>query len=208
MRQWIVVHLILGAALGSASAGPAPKDAPGVAGEGKTLALVGVGNVDPAMVDRVRAFVEEQTAVPVRLEEARPEAGESLQADGESLADAVGPHDLCLVALALPVRDASEHAVYLYDRNIAVVNARALKPASGDMETYGRRLEKVVMRSYGLLMGLEQVPNPHSALWPYRNLEELDAIGRGFDPPTLWRFQEIAKERGARLLRDSPFYRD
>lgn len=172
---------------------------------GKTLALVAVGGVDEAMVRRVRDFAERNLAIPVRLAPSKAESGTALHDIGVALAGALEPDDIAMVVLASPASDVKDHAVYLYDRNTAVVNADALKPEPEDAETYGRRLEKLVMRSYALLLGIKVVPNPQSALFPYKNLDELDAIGRGIDPPTLRQVQEAAEKLGVKPVKGSPF---
>ncbi|HOW96150.1 MAG TPA: hypothetical protein P5567_08510 [Kiritimatiellia bacterium] len=170
------------------------------------ISLVVVGDLDPAMAERVRAFAQENLALPVRLLEPREAAAaSSLNEIGDAAAEAMGPEDTCLVVLAVPTEDLPNHGVRLQEKNSAVVNARLLKPAGGDEEQYGRRLDREVMMSIGLLMGLETCPNPQCAMWLYSNDEELDMKGRNYCPPCLERIQKLAVERGLKIVADSPF---
>jgi hypothetical protein len=61
------------------------------------------------------------------------------------------------------------------------------------------------MRGIGLLLDVPQVPNPQSAMWSYRTMEELDWMGRNFDPPSLMKLQQNAIVMGLPLIKDSPF---
>ncbi len=168
------------------------------------IALVRVGETPEDLVVRVRDFVERNTAIPVRIRDARPAEGDSLTDIGRRLTGLMEPEDVFLIALARPESEFEEHAVYLYDQNVAVVNARVLEHPD-DPETYGRRLEKITMRSIGLMLGVDPVPNPHSAMYPYRSMKELDAMGRNYDPPTLINVQKAAVEQGMDLIRESPY---
>jgi hypothetical protein len=172
----------------------------------KTLAIQPVGDVAPEMAQRVRDFAERNLALPVRLAPRRDVVPGDLEAQGPALGDALGPDDAFLVALVWPTEEDERHAIYLYDSHTAVVNARTLKQGVTTDEQYGRRLEKLTMRSFGLLLGIDAVPNPQSAMFPYRTFEELDGIARGIDPPTLRRLQRAAMGRGLVLVKDSPFY--
>lgn len=172
----------------------------------RSISLVTVGAVDPAMAERVRAFAQENLALPVRLlapREAAPAA--TLNDIGAAAGAAMGEGDVCLVVLAWPLEDFPNHGILMPEANTAVVNARALKPEGDDAERYGRRLEREVMMSIGLLLGLEACPNPECALWLYSNDEELDAKGRNYCPPCLARVQALGQEKGLALVTDSPF---
>jgi hypothetical protein len=170
------------------------------------IALVAVGDVDPALAERVRAFAQENLALPVRLlapREAAPTA--SLNEIGEAARAAMGAVDVCLVVLAAPLEDFPNHGILLPESKVAVVNVRALKPEDGDVERYGRRLEREAMMSIGLLLGLEPCPNPQCAMWLYSNDDELDAKGRNYCPPCLDRVQQFGREKGLTLVTNSPF---
>ena len=170
------------------------------------IVLVAVGEVDPAVAERVRAFAQENLALPVRLlaaREATP-AG-SLNEIGEAARAAMGEADVCLVVLALPLEEFPNHGIMLPESRTAVVNVRALKPEDNDAERFGRRIEREAMLSIGLLLGLDPCPNPQCAMWLYSNNEELDAKGRNYCPPCLDRAQKLALEKGSKIVTESPF---
>lgn len=179
---------------------PAEANAPG-----KGIGLIAVGDMDPALMKRIRAFVEENTAIPVQLLETRAPSAESLFDEAVALGSEIDDDTLCVIGITVPGKAVSEHAVYNYDQRTCVINAGALAPEDDDEELYARRLEKVAMRSCGLLFGLESVPMPLSAMYPYQTLDELDSIARGIDPPTLQKLQKIVKGMGVQLTPTSPF---
>ncbi|MBU1692363.1 MAG: hypothetical protein KJ726_07965 [Verrucomicrobia bacterium] len=182
-----------------------PEPAPVPAVE-RAIALVAVGDVDPALAERVRAFAQENLALPVRLlapREAAPAA--SLNEIGEAAGAAMGEADVCLVVLAAPLEDFPNHGILMPEAKTALVNVQALRPEDGDAEQYGRRIEREVMMSIGLLLGLEPCPNPQCAMWIYATDEELDAKGRNYCPPCLDRVQKLGLEKGLTLVADSPF---
>lgn len=175
--------------------------------EPRGVALVAVGAVDAALVERVRAFVEHNLALPVRVAAPlEPDAESATLSDVMTrVAAALTSADVCVVGVVQPGFDAAEHSIYDYEKRAGVINARILAPDPEDAELFGRRVEKLVVRSYGLLLGGELVPMPYSALYPYQNLQELDQIARTLDPPSLVRVQRNAVEQGVRLLETSPF---
>lgn len=178
----------------------------GARAEDPILSLVAVGDLDPAMAERVRAFAQENLALPVRLlepREAKPAA--SLHEIGEAAGESIGEADVCLVVLAVPLEELPNHGTQLPDQRTAVVNARLLKPEGGDEEQYGRRLEREVMMSIGLLLGLQTCPNPQCAMWLYSNDDELDMKGRNFCPPCLDRVQKLAMGKGLKIVAESSF---
>ncbi len=162
------------------------------------------GEIPEDLAIRVRAFIEYHTAIPVRLTPVEMGDGESLREIGEPLNKILEPDDVFLVVFAWPDtgHEANEeHAAYLYDHEVAVINARVLEDTD-DLETYGRRLEKVAMHSVGIMLGVEPVPNPRSAMFPYRTIEQLDMMGRNYDPPSLHNVQRAASKRGIDLMED------
>jgi hypothetical protein len=171
----------------------------------KAIGLVPVGSVDAAFVERVRSFVEGNTALPVRVLPSQKPAGKSLDEEGTAAGKWLTGSEVCLVVLVEPTEDIQPHGVLLPNQHVAVVNVKSLRPVDGDAEKYGRRLEREVMQSIGLLLGIEPCPNPQCALWAYKTDEELDIKGRNFCPPCLNRVQKAARERGVKLIESSPF---
>jgi len=167
------------------------------------VALAVVGEMPDAQAERVREFVQVNTSLQVLRLPALREDGETLEAVLESLLDARPAEMAALVLLYAGAGEFEQHSIYRYDRNICIVNATAMR--SDDEEQYLRRLEKLTMRGIGLLLDVPQVPNPQSAMWSYRTMEELDWMGRNFDPPSLMKLQQNAIVMGLPLIKDSPF---
>ncbi len=168
------------------------------------LGLVVAGTWSDTQAERVRAFVERNTSVAVRLRpDPVPPANEPLVDLRDGLQVERHPEDAALVVLYNGAGTFEPHSVYDYDAVVAIINLPVI--AHDDEETFLRRVEKLTIRSFGLLLDVPLVPNPHSALWTYRTTEELDFMGRNFDPPSLLRFQENAAALGIPLLSKSPF---
>jgi len=175
---------------------------------GKTLALIGVGEVDDELLLHIEAFVEKHSALPVRILPPRRVGGSNLRAVASKLAGERAAGDVCLVGVVTTVDNSDKHTLYAYEKRVGIVNARVLKTEDCDDECYRRRLDRLAMRSYALLLGATLVPIPQSCLYPYTDLEELDRIGRTLDPPSLYQVQNAAMEQGVRLVEDSVFYRE
>lgn len=163
---------------------------------GKSIAFVAVGPVDSALMDRVVAFVKENTSLNIHVLPAMEVTGDTLDAIAAGAGKAMGADDATLVVLADPAADIKPHGVSFPEQRIAVVNVKSLKPASGDAETFGRRVEREVMQSIGMQLGLQACPNPQCAMWSYSTDEELDAKGRNYCPPCMGALQNAAKEKG------------
>lgn len=169
------------------------------------LAIGVIGSMPCDQVERVRAFVEKNTAIAVRqLDTVEPAEPAALLEDAAAwVDDRREPRDACVVWFYTGDESSEEHAIYQHEQATAVVNVNALM--TDDEEVYMRRLERLAMRSVGLLLDVPPVPNPQSAMFSYRTLEELDRMGRNFDPPSLMRLQENAVDKGIPLIEPSPF---
>ena len=172
----------------------------------KPAALVALGEVEPALMERLKNWAQDNLAVEVPLAPAETNAVESLQAAVDWGAKRVGESEVGLVVVVNPSGPVMNHGVYAEKERVAVVNVKAMKADDPDAEKLARRLERQVMRSLGLLYGLDMSPNPLSAMSHYGTLAELDQIGRNFDPPWLVKFQERAVELGIPLNTDCPLY--
>ena len=169
------------------------------------LAIGVIGSMPCHQVERVRSFVEKSTAMAVRrLDTVEPaEPAVILEDAADWVGDQREPRDACVVWFYTGGESSEEHAIYRYEQATAVVNVNALM--TDDEEVYMRRLERLTMRSVGLLLDVPPVPNPQSAMFSYRTLGELDRMGRNFDPPSLMRLQENAVDKGIPLIEGSPF---
>ena len=198
MQRTMTLALVAGLAAAAISMAAEPT-APAKPAPNKAIALVQAGPVGPALVSRVRQFVEDNIGVSVRLLPAQEPAGKTLDEEGAAVSALMTDRDICLVALVMPTEGIKAHGVILPQKHVAVVNAGALKPAGNDTEKYARRLERETMQSIGLLLGVSYCPNPQCVLWAYTTDDELDAKGRNFCPPCLEKVQRAARENGAKL---------
>lgn len=170
------------------------------------VALIVLGDQQDELATRVKSWAEENLAIPVPVLPAQPDQKfktfEEVADYGKSLLE---PERLGLVVLWNPDSDVSSHGAYYPEHHVAMVNLQAMMTADTDAETIARRLERQVIRGICLVMGLEPNPNPHSAMFNYSTMEELDAIGRNLDPPWLMRLQEKAVAAGISIDVNNPF---
>jgi len=162
----------------------------------KAIALVKVGALDDALVTRVENFVKSDLGIPVHVLAPQESADESLDQIGARVAKLMGPQDVACVAIVLPKTENKAHGVFLPENKVSVLNAGALKPANGDAEVFGRRLEKETMQSIGMLLGLQVCPNPECAMSSYSGDNGLDAKGRNYCPPCRDKFMKAAAAKG------------
>ena len=183
---------------------PAPEaaapaaEAPAATAE-KGVALIKLGAVDDALVERIRAFVASNLRVPVRLLAAQEVASASLEEAAKQAAALLGPDDAFVVALAGFGPEVTTHGVSLPDIRAAAVNVTALQPSDNDAETLGRRVERQVMQSIGMQVGMGPCPNPQCAMWVYTTEEELDAKGRNYCPPCQDRAEQGLTAQGFKV---------
>jgi hypothetical protein len=170
------------------------EEAPATAG--KTIAVVGVGDIDVGTMEAVRQFAEENSLFKVRLLPALQPVGGTLDQEGSAAAKTMGDNDLFVVAVVMPKEDIKAHGVYLPDARVAVVNALAMKPTEDKKDFFTRRLQRQTVRSIGMLMGLEACPNPQCCMTSYRNVEEMDQIGMNFCPPCWDKEEKLGKAKG------------
>ncbi len=170
--------------------------APAQPGAGKSIAFVAVGPVDSALMDRVLAFAKENTGFKFRVVPALESSGETLDAIAAEAGKVLTADDAVLIVLANPAADIKPHGAFFPEQRVAVVNLKSLKPAVDDAEVYGRRADRGVMQSIGMLLGVPSCPNPQCAMWQYTTDEELDSKGRNYCPPCMGVIQKAAEDKG------------
>ena len=162
----------------------------------KAITIVNAAAVDAPMLERIRAFAEQELHVPVRVLEKPSLAGkESFQAMEKAAQSVKTEADVTLIVLT-GFNNESSHLTVYSNSSIAVVNIQPLY--TDDAETFGRRVERQVMRSAAFSFGLEPTPDPFCVTRDYDSLEDLDTMGRNFSPPWQGRFAEEAGKRGLR----------
>jgi len=165
----------------------------------KALLMVRVGNVDEALMGRLHDWAQRNLMLPVRMLTPLEVTADTLDGLADDLEKLMNPDDVALVAVVAPTNDLPAHGLSLPGRRIALVNAAALRKDDPDPERYGRRLDRMVMRGFGFLLGMVPCPNPQCALWQYTNNDELDSIGRNFCPPCQDRTLAAAGAHGIRV---------
>lgn len=170
--------------------------------------LVKAGNMDEALLMRLRDWAQEQLALSVPLAESLELGSVSdLNDVVEQAASRVGADGLGAVVLFVSTNDVPHHGVYRPEQRVVVINVNAMRAGAGaDDEVLARRLERQVIRGICTLLGLDQSPNPQSAYSPYETLEQLDQIGRNLDPPWQKKMQERARELGLAIDADNPYF--
>jgi hypothetical protein len=179
-------------------------EAPVQAAPRNPVALVVAGPVDEAVVARVKAWAEEQLAIPVPLAEALETKGASMDAVAREASARLAPEDLGVIVLLKSEQELPNHGIFNPDLRVVVVNVNRMAK-DADEETFGRRMERQVIRGIGSLLGLELSPNPESAMAFYSTMEELDMMGRNLDPPWLYQLQQRARAFGLPLDPANPY---
>ncbi len=199
MRSFLVTLIILVLAVTLPASGV--RAAEEAATDLNHLKLGVLGSASSELLDRVHAFAEAHTGIPIQRIDPIPDAEKDDLHDWFEVLD-VGQGSFTVYLYAGDTKY-EPHILHSPSGRYAIVNLRALY--TEDQEVYLRRVEKLFMRSIGLLLEVPLVPNPHSAMWTYQTLEDLDIMGRNFDPPSLLRLQQNAKDRGIAIGVDSPF---
>lgn len=166
---------------------------------GKRIVLRTAGNVDAKWVERVLAFSRENTGLDIQATEPIAGALASLNDAANAASEQLGSEDAFAVVLVGITTDETAHGICLSEKRVAVINVRALLADQPDEERAGRRLDRQVMQSIGMLAGMPPCPNPQCVLWAYTNMEELDAKGRNLCPPCYDKLQQKAHAQGLRF---------
>ena len=173
------------------------------AAEDRAFSLATAGDVDSALVERVRARLEEGSGAAVRLAPAIPlEPGQSLDAIGRAAAKTLGEGDPGIIVLARPT-DAQPQGVCLPGEHFAVLNLAKLE-VGADASKVERRAGQEGLRVMATLLGMSPCPFPLCVLVGYDKLEDLDIMSGSFCPPCQDRFTRLAREAGIRMVDISP----
>lgn len=169
------------------------------AAEERAFALAPAGEVDSALVERVRVRLEETSGAAVRLATAIPlEAGQGLDAIGRAAAKTLAEGDPGIIVLARP-EGVQPQGVCLPWEHFAVLNVAKLE-AGADADRLERRATQESLRVMATLLGMSPCPFPLCVLVGYEKLEDLDLMSGSFCPPCQDRFSRLAREAGIRLV--------
>lgn len=160
----------------------------------KAITLVNAAAVDAPLLERVRAFAENELHVPVRIVENQKLVGkENFAAMEKAVRRIKTGADVSLIVLSGFNSEPRHLSVYLKS-GIAIINTQLLY--TSDAETFARRIERQVMRAAAFSFGLDPTPDPFCVTRDYTSLEDLDSMGRNFSPPWQKKFAEEAERRG------------
>jgi len=156
-----------------------------------------VGKIDPAITKRLKAFIERDAMLAVRVADPIAPAGAKLVQQADSAKGQLDPKAMLSILLTSEHKGDPGHAHLNPTNKIAVINVTNL--VDEKEETTMRRLERQTTRAVAVSLQLKPCPNPQCGLFPYRDLKELDKIGRGFCPPCQMFREQAAKNMDIKL---------
>ena len=169
-----------------------------LAAEERAFALATAGEVDSALVERIRVRLEETSGAAVRPAPAVPlEDGPGLDAIGRAAAKTLAEGDPGIIVLARPAGDQPQGVCLPWER-FAVLNVAKLE-AGADADRLERRVTQEGLRVMATLLGMSPCPFPLCVLVGYEKREDLDLMSGSFCPPCQDRFARLAREAGIRV---------
>ena len=172
------------------------------AAETRVFALASAGDVDAALVERVRANLEESSGAAVRLAAPVPlEAGQAMDVIGRAAVQTLADTDFAVIVLARPLDDRPQ-GVCLPKERFAVLNVARLE-VGADAAKLERRATQEGLRVMTMLLDMAPCPFPLCVLVGYEKVEDLDQMSGNFCPPCLDRFTRVAREAGLKLIEKS-----
>ena len=168
---------------------------------GKSILLVNAGAINTQAMEEIRQFAEKSLLVPVRTIHRADNAQKtplSLTALAQSCASLLTNNDVCLVVICKQPETVTETILVAPDQNWAAVNVTPLK--TKDNALFNKRAERQVMRAITALFGVGYSLDPHAVNKHIISVEQLDEMGRNYDPPSLDQFHKQAILRGMEIL--------
>ncbi len=163
--------------------------------------LIAPKDMEDEIVKRVEEWMKQNLHYDVRVQ--RKESWKP--GTGDNLIKALLPEtekDVIVTVILSPSLDPLEqHAFVDPERRVGVIHVGGLVPAIEEKTL--RRLDRQAMRIVGFALGIPPQPIPFCCLFPYRSLEELDAIGRGFSPPAQALYRKQLVKHGIPLSKDA-----
>ena len=173
------------------------------AAEERTFLLATAGEVDAALVEHTRAYMELNSGAAVTLAPAIPvEPGQSLESIGRAAAKTLGKNDHSIIVLAA-ADTGQPQGVCLPQLRFAVLNLARLGEKV-DEARLERRTGQEALRVMSMLLDMAPCPFPLCVLVGYEKTEDLDQMSGNFCPPCQTRFLRLAQEAGIRLVEGAP----
>ena len=173
------------------------------AAEERTFLLATAGEVDAALVEHTRAYMELNSGAVVTLAPAIPaEPGQSLESIGRAAAKTLGKNGHSIIVLAA-ADTGQPQGVCLPQLRFAVLNLARLGEKV-DEAKLERRTGQEALRVMSMLLDMAPCPFPLCVLVGYEKTEDLDQMSGNFCPPCQTRFLRLAQEAGLRLTEGAP----
>lgn len=178
-----------------------PNEAPGVV-------LVGIAQLDKALLVRVRDYLAETFACPVRTEIRPNLVMKDPTKQGMELAKLLKEGDVALVAWMNVPQDVKFREALFISKSVGILNVWAMRPKMlgeiDEHEQYAQRLEKESVRVTGSLLGLSPCPMPRCALCRTTTERALDEKGRNLCPPCRGKALRVLETKGISLNPATP----
>lgn len=172
------------------------------AGEGEFhFLLVAPENMDEKIVTRVEQWMTIQLHYPVKVQRLPAWDGNTADEQMAAVLKPKGEHEIAAVVLASTMEPADKHAVVDVKRMAGVVHVGALVPTIEEKTL--RRLDRQAMRIVGFSLEIPAQPIPYCCLYSYKNLKELDQIGRAFSPPAQALYRKQLQKKGIPLSKSA-----
>lgn len=174
-----------------------------LAAGGRTFVMVPAGDVEPGLAESVRAYMQDNAEVVVRLAAPVPLVpGQDLEALGRAAAQTVTKADFAVIVLAQPVDDQPLDACNPQE-HYAVINLARLASGPDDKSHLERRAGQMGLRLMARLLGMTPCPFPLCVLVGFDRVEELDGMSGNFCPPCRDRLLRLARKAGVALAGDA-----
>ena len=160
-----------------------------------TLRVVVAGSTGTSVVARVTTFF--RTAFPLSVQVENVALPEGLDLVGAAKLGGSASNDYLKVVLFDAPAAEQRHGLFDPTNRVMTLNTTVLR--HDNPETFARRLDRQLTRGMCFSLGMPTCPNPMCGLFPYKDLAELDMIGRGACPPCQFRANDAAKQKGVLL---------
>lgn len=164
-------------------------------GEGAVITLVPTGNIDEGLVSEVKSWCEKFLDVPISVADALENSCDSMDSELDRLHRVFPETGGLVIGLTAFPEEVRAHGAMRPQWGIAIVNVSALGRDRPEDSLLSWRVQKETMRAIGLLLGLETCPNPHCALHPYTNMQQLDRLGLNYCPPCMMKSRALLQQR-------------
>ena len=165
----------------------------------RTFVLASAGDVDAGLAENVRAYLENNTEVTVRLAEPLAAApGQDLDTLGRAAVKTLAESDFAVIVLARPADDQPLDASNPQER-YAVLNLARLASGPDDQSPLDRRAGQIGLRLMARQMGMTPCPFPLCVLVEFDQAADLDHMSGNFCPPCRDRFLRLARKASVAL---------